>query len=178
MSAAVRALRRLPAEQWLLRATMVLGLALGAAAPAVDGHAPGTGYLSVAVALALVAAAAPGSHAGALAMIWVLLGWLLHERTGLGAGVLIAAVGLVAAHVAASLTTYVPPRGAPDGALVRLWLRRGVLVLIPALACWVVVRLPGAGGEQLWAAGALVVVAAGVGVSLVMGGRGRTDETR
>lgn len=175
MNAAVRAVRQLSAAQWLLRAAMVIGLLLGAAAPAVDGHAPGTGYLLVAAALALVAAAAPGSHAGAVAMIWILVGWLLHEGGGLGAGVLLAAVGLVAAHVAANLTTYVPPRGAPDGALVRLWLWRGLLVLIPAVACWAVVRLVGAGGEQLWVAGALVVVVAGVGVSLVMGGRERPD---
>lgn len=178
MNAAVRAVRRLSAAQWLLRAVMVAGLLLGAAGPAVDGHAPGAGYLLLAAALALVAAAAPGSHAGAPAMIWVLLGWLLHEPTGLGAGVLLAAVGLVAAHIAANLTSYVPPLGGPDGALVRVWLWRGLLVLIPAVACWAVVRLVGAGGEQLWVAGALVVVVAGIGVSLVMGGRERSDGAR
>lgn len=173
MNALARSLRQLPAAQWLLRGAVVAGLLLGAAAPAVDGHAPGAGYLVVAAILAVVAALAPGSHAGALATIWVLVGWLAHERTGLGPAVLLAAVGLVIAHVAAALAAYVPARGAPDGGLVRLWLRRVPLVLVPSVVVWLVVRLVGGGGEQLWAAGALVVVAAAVGVSRLMGGRER-----
>lgn len=168
MSRLVAVLRRWPAGQWALRAGVVAGLLLATVAPAVDGRSPGAPTVVVCAVVALLAGVLPETHTVAAATLLVLVSWLVHDRDGLGAGVLLGAAGLVLAHVAAALAAYVPPRGAPDRGLVLLWLRRGILVLVPAAIAFALVRWVGDGGEELWVAGGIVVVLAAFGTALVM----------
>lgn len=54
--------------------------------------------------------------------------------------VLVVAVLLLGAHLAATLASYGPARLALDPRLVRLWLGRGLMALVPVPATWLAVR--------------------------------------
>ena len=75
--------------------------------------------------------------------------------------VLVVGVLLLAAHLAATLASYGPATLALDGRLVRLWVGRGLLALVPLPVAWFAVRgldtsfaPPG-----LWLATGVVIVA-------------------
>jgi hypothetical protein len=54
--------------------------------------------------------------------------------------VLVVAVLLLAAHLIATVLSYGPPTLAVDPRLVRLWLARGALALVPVPVTWLAVR--------------------------------------
>jgi hypothetical protein len=154
----------------MLRTLIAAGLALALLAPRLDGHAPDWRLVAVGAALALAAAIEPDRPAGTLACCWVLVTWVVTDRDIVGAGALVAAVGLVGAHVAATLTSYGPDRMTPDRLLVLRWIRRAGLVLVPsALVVLSYSLLPvpgGSAGSWLWAAGAVLVAGLAAAVSL------------
>lgn len=163
-------LQRLPRAQWALRAAVVAGIVLALLAPGVDGGLPPGFLLGIGVVLALGAAITPNRDAATVACCWVLLVWVVTDRD-IGPGAVVAAAGLVVAHVAATLAAYGPARMTPDRRLLLLWLRRAVIVLVPsALVAPVASLLAGRGGlagSWLWVAGALLVAGLAVGVSVL-----------
>ena len=97
--------------------------------------------------------------------------WVRTARGAIGAGAFVAAVGLVLAHIAAGLAAYGPVGMTPDRRLVLLWMRRGVIVLVPsalvALVASVFSAPAGSAGAWLWVAGALLVAGLAACVSVL-----------
>lgn len=99
---------------------------------------PHTAVLVLVVVGALRWAVLPEDSVGVVVLALVGGWWAVHGVTD--ARVLVVAVLLVAAHVAATLASYGPPAMAVDGPTVRVWVRRGTLVLLAAPVAWLAVR--------------------------------------
>jgi hypothetical protein len=128
----------------------------------------------VEVLLALHYAARHTSGLAVSAFGLVLVWWGLAFRDGLHAWAIASAALLVAAHVAGLLASYGPGGLGVDAATARLWLRRGLLVLLASpvvfvVAVWLRGRpdVPG-----VWAAGLLAALVAMVVASLALAGAG------
>lgn len=78
--------------------------------------------------------------------------------------VLVVAVVLLAAHLAATVASYGPATLAVDRRLVRLWLRRGALALVPVPVAWLAVR----GLDAAYAPPGLWLVTGAVAAALLL----------
>ena len=158
----IRALRRWTPGQWALRATMVAGVLVALLSTGLVGVWPAWWLVLLVSGLAVGYALLPEASIGTVAMAMVLFWWGLAFRDGLHAQALVAAAGLLAAHLAGLLAEYGPDRMHVDPATVRLWVRRGASVLLLSPAVYLVavaVRdLPEPPG--LWVAGLAVALAA------------------
>jgi hypothetical protein len=85
----------------------------------------------------------PDDLVGALVLVLVGGWWAVHGTTD--ARLLAVGVLLLAAHVAATLASYGPGTLDPGRVLVRLWVRRGLLALVPLVVAFGAVRLLDAG---------------------------------
>jgi len=156
-------IRRWTPGQWGLRALIVVGV-LGALLATVPAGATPAPWLVVLVVLvALIFAVFPDSAAGAGAMVLVVAWWGVGLRDGLHPAALLAAAGLLVAHVAATVADLGPGTLPLDRAVLTRWSRRALLVLLAAPLAWGVATLvrdqPAPAG--LWLAG---LVAALVGL--------------
>lgn len=155
--------------QWGLRVVMVAGplVALFARTPSL-GAPPAWG-----VGLVLVLGAGwtllPESVIGAVTLLAVGFAWASSDTTGVSAGVLVAAAGMLAAHLAALVASYGPPRLPVDPGTIRLWSLRGVALFGAAVGVWLVARAVAELPEKptIWVMGlvvalSVVVVAAAV----------------
>jgi hypothetical protein len=100
----------------------------------------------------------PDHALGVVSLVLVAGWWAAHGV--LDWRVPVVAVLLLAAHVAATVAAYGPPTMVVDRRLVRLWVRRGLLALVPVPVAWVAVRGldPALAPSWLWlATGALTV---------------------
>jgi hypothetical protein len=160
--------RSLTAGQWVLRVVMVAGplLALFARTPSL-GAPPAWGVLIVLV-LGVGWTLLPESVVGAVALLAVGFSWASSDTTEVSVWVLVAASGLLAAHLAALVASYGPPRLPVDPGVTRLWALRGAGLSGTAAAVWLVARavadLPDS--PTIWILGlvvalSVVVVAAG-----------------
>ena len=131
----------MPRSQLALRAIVFLGPVVALLATGPAGHwAPW--WLVVPVAgLAAASAAGPDSPVTAGAGLVVIVWWSVSLGDGVPASVLVAAVALVAGHLAALLASYGPPAMPLDRATVLLWVRRGALVLLAVPGAWAAARL-------------------------------------
>lgn len=154
--------------QWALRLIVLGGVAVALVALGRPGHPLPAGLLLIGLALALVFALRPESSAGLLALGYVLVVAAIRERHRVDVSALAVVVGLLAAHVAATLASYTPARATPDRATVLLWARRAVLVLVPAVVAWAAVAVVGDAGRVVWVLGAALVVAAAVAVTALL----------
>jgi len=151
-------------SQILLRAVVFLGPVVAVLATGPAGNWPPWWIAGTVVAVAAAASYDPdapyGSGAGLLVLGW----WAIALEDGLPASILVAALGLVAAHVAALLAAYGPATMPLDGATLRLWAGRGVLVLVTAPAAWALAILLRGEPEQpgIWLLGAAAAVVATV----------------
>lgn len=147
--------------QWAVR-MVALGcpvLALLCTGPA--GVWPRPWLVGLVAVLSAAYARQPETGVGTAALGAVLVWWGLAFRDGLHAWALASAVLLVAAHVAGLMASYGPAGLGVDPGTVRLWVRRGALVLLVSpLVLGAAVLLRG----RPDAAGAWVV---GLGVALV-----------
>lgn len=107
----------------------------------------------------------PDHAAGAAALLVVAGWWAVHDV--LDWRVLVVGVLLVAAHLIATVLALGPASLAVDARVARLWLRRGLLALVPMPVAWVSVRGLDAALAPSWlwmtaavATGALLVVTA------------------
>ncbi|HEU4811957.1 MAG TPA: hypothetical protein VFT00_07430 [Nocardioides sp.] len=154
--------------QWALRVTMVLGVLVALASTTLVGVVPDWWLVLVVTGLALGFASSPESHAGAVAMAFVVVWWGVSLRDGLHPEALLAAAGLLASHVAGLLAAYGPDELSVDAATVRRWVFRGLASFLLAPAVWLVAVLlrdrPEAPG--VWVAGLTVALIATVAASM------------
>lgn len=101
----------------------------------------------------------PDHLAGTVALVAVAGWWAL--RAEVDGRVLVVAVLLLASHVVATLLSYGPPALPVDRRLSVLWLRRGLLALVPLPVAWSAVRGLDAdlAPPWLWPVAALVTTA-------------------
>ncbi|WP_395656064.1 hypothetical protein [Nocardioides sp.] len=168
----------MPRSQLLLRGVVLLGPVVALLATGPAGHWPPWWLLVPVVAGAGVAAAAPDSAAPAGVGLGVLAWWTVALGDGVPAAVLVAAPALLAAHLAALLASYGPAAMPLDAATLRLWGRRGALVLLTVPAAFVAVRLLDGEPEQpgIWVLGvAAACVATVVATALIDVRTGEVD---
>lgn len=163
-------IRRWTRGQWVLRSLIVGGVmgALFATVPAGALPAPWLTFLVLAVSL--IWAVFPDSAAGTGALLLVVIWWGVSLRDGLHPAALLAATGMLLAHVCAVLADLGPGTLPVARALVGRWLRRGLAVWLAAPVAWgaaVLVRdQPAPAGVWLTGLGVALVALAGANLLL------------
>ena len=125
---------------WVLRAVVVAAVLLAQLAGIPEGYRPPVVLVVLVVAGVLSAAFRPEHLALSITLALVLGWWALHLRSEMPVAALVAAAGLITAHVAATLLAYGPPTLPIDLQLAVLWATRGAMTWTAALAVWVVAR--------------------------------------
>lgn len=160
-------------SQQALRALVLLGPLVGMLATGPAGSWPAWWVLVPQLGLAVAAAVAPDSSFPAAAILLAMTWWTVTLRDGLHPMVLVAAPALLLTHLAAMLASYGPGAMPLDGPTLRLWARRGALVLVTVPAVWGAARLLRGEPEQpgIWMIGVAAACAATVvaGVALTAG---------
>lgn len=151
-------------SQLLLRAVVFLGPVLAVLATGPAGNWPPWWIAGIVVLIAAAAAYDPDAPYGTGAGLVVLGWWAIALGDGLPASILVAALGLVAAHVAALLASYGPATMPVDAATLRLWGGRCAAVLITVPAAWALALLLRGEPEQpgIWLLGAATAFVATV----------------
>lgn len=157
-------------SQLVLRTVVLLGPVVAVLATGPAGNWPPWWVVVAVVATAAGAARQPDGPFLASAGLAVLAWWAFAVGEAVPAAVLVAAVALVAAHVAGLLAAYGPETMPLDPATVRLWVRRGALVLLPVPVAW---GLAGAVRDQpeqpgIWLAGVAAACVATLVASAVL----------
>lgn len=154
--------RRWSPGQWALRAVTALAPALAALTTGLAGTWPAWWLVLALLAGGTLSAALPETVVGTVVLLTVACWWGIGLRDGLSWWSLPAAALLVSAHVSAVLISYGPGELRCTPALVRLWVRRGLLVLLSAPGVLVLALLmreatppPG-----VWVSGAVAAFAA------------------
>jgi hypothetical protein len=130
-----------PLSQAVARLLMLLGpICAVVAAAAADIPPPGW-VVALVLGLAVAWVFVPESLFGTLCLAAVLGWWGVADLEGLPGEALIAALGLLVAHLAALVVSYGPAEMNVDPATARLWLRRGSLVLTAAPGVWILAVL-------------------------------------
>ncbi|MCW2794131.1 MAG: hypothetical protein JWO76_3229 [Nocardioides sp.] len=154
--------RGFAAGQLVLRLLVLLGPLVALLATGLVGVVPAGWLVALVAVLSVAFAAMPDSPFGTAVMLVVLAWWGISLRDGLHPEAVLAAAGLVTAHVAAVLASYGPGSMPLDRGVVRLWAARGAAVLLAAPTVWVVAALlrdqPEAPG--IWVAGLAAACAA------------------
>jgi hypothetical protein len=156
--------------QWALRVTVVAGLLVALLATGLLGVWPAWWFVvlvaGLAVAFSLMPEAPMGTVATGLVMAW----WGFAFRDGPHPQALLAAAGLLAAHLAAVLTGYGPRDIPVDPGTVRLWAVRGALVFLAAPAVFAVATLLQGQPEPvgIWVAGLAAALTTTVMAGLVL----------
>ena len=167
MTTTVRRRRLLPGlDQLALRSVVVVGaLATLGAAVAAGATAP-IWVAAALLLLALATAVVPDSSAPALLLLAQAYLWLLTPSAA-SPWVLLAALGMVLAHVAAMVAAQGPATMPVDPGAVRRWAGRAGAVALAGVPVWVlVVLLRHAPGERLvYLAGLVVLIAGAVGTA-------------
>lgn len=160
-----------PISQVLARALILLGPVVGLLA-AVGADVPPPGWVAALVlALAVGWAFMPESLLGTLCLALVVAWWGVADLVGLPAEALVAALGLLVAHVAAVVSAYGPPEIAVDAPTARLWLTRGALVFgaVPVVWVFAVVLRDQPEPPGVWIAAMVAVVVAAVVAAVAFG---------
>jgi hypothetical protein len=145
--------------QWLLRSVVLLGplVALLARWPS---DPPRLWQILVTAALAAGWAVAPESVVGAVTLLLVAFSWVTGTPGDLPSGAVLAAVAMLAAHLAALVASYGPDALPVSANVVRLWLWRGLGVALVAPLVWLaalaVREVPGSG--TVWLLGLAVAL--------------------
>jgi hypothetical protein len=150
--------------QWALRAVVLLGpmVALYARGPSLGS--PPVWLAGLVFVLACAWALVPESVAGAVVLLLAGWSWAASGEGVVPAGALVAAAGMLAAHLAALVVGYGPSRLPVAPGVVRLWARRGALVFVPAVVVWILAR----GVRELPDSSTVWVVGLAVAVSVVV----------
>jgi len=146
--------------QWAARSIVVAGslLALFARTPSLG--APRPWIVAMVVALAVGWALFPESVVGAVTLLAVGFSWASSDVTEVPVAALAAALGMLAAHLAATVVSYGPARLPVDPGVTRLWAQRGAAVFGAAVLVWALARtvaeLPDSG--SVWVLGLVVTL--------------------
>ena len=113
-----------------LRLVVLLGPVLALLGTGLSGPSPRGWLIALTVALALGFAAMPESALGTSVLCLVVVWWglALDDVSGVPVEAAGAAVALLAAHVSALVMSYGPTGLPMNGAVLRTWLRRGLLL--------------------------------------------------
>lgn len=162
-------IRRWTPGQWVLRALVLVASQVAIWLTAALGVHPRPFLVVLVVGLAVYAAISPEAAGGTALMLVVVAWWGLALREGLHPAAIGAAAALLVTHLCLVLAAYGPGTLPVSRPLVLLWVRRGLLVLVPVpLVYLVAVAVEGEPAPSgLWAAGVLAAVAAGVGTSVL-----------
>jgi hypothetical protein len=160
--------------QWALRLVIVLGMMLALVARWPSLGAPPVWLVAAVLVLAVAWALIPESVIGVVALVVVGLSWSAGPDGSLPAGALVAALGILVAHLAALVVSYGPAALPVAPGVVLLWAVRGLALYSTALVVWVLARgvreLPES--STVWVLGvavaASVVVVAAVATQAVM----------
>jgi len=153
-----------PLSQLVARLLMLLGPLVGLVAAAAAGVPPPGWVTALVVVLAVGWVFMPESLLGTMCLAMVLAWWGVADLSGLPAEALVAALGLLVAHVAAVVTAYGPPEMAIDTPTLRLWLTRGAAVFVAAPVVWMLAVLLHDQPEPpgVWIAAMVAVVVAAI----------------
>jgi len=122
-------------DQLTLRTLVVLGAAAAVVAAQAAGARVGPWQQGIVFGLAVITAIRPESVAGIGLLAGVAYVWALAPDT-LSPLVLVAASGMIVAHVSALVAAQGPARMSVDGAQVRRWAARALLLWLVAVAVW------------------------------------------
>ena len=163
-------IRRWTLGEWALRAVAALAPVLALLCTGPAGAWPRPWLLVLEQLMSVAYAFRPTSGAGIGALGLVLVWWGLAFRDGLHAWAIASAALLVAAHLAGLLASDGPDRLQVDAATVRLWLRRGLLVLLasPVVFAVAVSLRGGPDVPGVWIAGLAAALVAMVVASLAI----------
>jgi hypothetical protein len=147
----------------ICRAICTLGLLVAGASAG-----PSTRVLLLFALLAVAAGWWAGSELPMVAGLAALVLWMVWGPSVMSPWVLLAAGGLVVAHLAAHLTSLGPPDLTPDRASLRRWTKRGALMVAFAALVWAVLG-QAAGWQPSWAwLAGLATVATTLALALVL----------
>ena len=157
----LRFLRATPSV-WIASLVLLLGPQLALWSTALAGNAPRPIWTLAVLGLSLMHALLPDSLAGTAALAIPVAWWGWGLTDGMHPAILLAGLGLVAAHVAGLLLAAGPETMRLDGAVVRRWLLRGSALFVTVPVLWVAgeyaTRLPQTG--VVWAAALVVLLVA------------------
>jgi hypothetical protein len=159
---------------WVLRAVGVLGLMLALLAGVPEGYTPSVVLAVVVLLGGVLSAFRPDHLAVSVTLCIVVLWWGLQVRTEVPLGCVVAAAGLVVAHVAGTLLAYGPPFMPIPSDLVALWAWRGFLVWLAAPVVWLVARVYADHDvpTSYWLAGLATALVGAVVAAVVVPARG------
>lgn len=158
--------------QLVLRATIVTGVMVALLATGLRGVWPAWWFALLVGGLAVAYSLLPEAPMGTVATGLVLAWWGFAFRDGPHPQALLAAAGLLAAHVGAVLAAYGPRELPLDPRTVRRWVVRGALVFLAAPAVYAVARLLRGQPEPvgIWVAGLTAALVTTVVAGLVLTG--------
>jgi hypothetical protein len=159
---------------WVVRAVGLLGLMVGLLAGVPEGYTPPAAVVGVVLLGGVLGAFRPDHLGVSMTMGVVLVWWAIRLHTQVPTGTLVAAAGLVTAHVAGTLLSY-GPRFMPIPADVAvLWAVRGLLVWLAAPLVWLVARVYAdhATPTAYWLAGLAMALVGAVVAAVVVPARG------
>jgi len=149
-------------DQLALRGGVLLGALAVLAAAHRTGDAPGAWPTALLLGLALLAACRPDSTSGLAFLLAALLVWARTPDSG-GPWTLLAAAGMVLAHVSLLVAAHGPATLPVDRRQLHTWSVRGSLVWLAAAGVWALARvLPQLPDDRLALAAGLLVVAGAV----------------
>jgi hypothetical protein len=122
-------------DQLALRTLVLVGVAAAIVAAQAAGARPGPWEQGVVLGLTSITAVRPESIAGVGMLAGAAYIWALAPET-LSPLVLVAAAGMILAHVSALVAAQGPARMGVDGVQVRRWAARGLLLWLAAAAVW------------------------------------------
>ncbi len=161
-------------DQLVVRSMVVIGGLATVVAAQAAGARPAYWLQVLMTALAVLTALRPESLTGFLLLTGAAYTWGLAPET-LSPVVLMAAAGMVLAHVSALLAAQGPARMRVDGAQVRRWAGRAVVLWLAAAVVWgaavVAADLPQA--RVAYGLGLVVVVVVAIAATRAVGSRSR-----
>jgi hypothetical protein len=163
----------MPTSQIVLRALVLLGPVVALLATGPAGHWPPWWIVLGVVAMSAGFAARPDSPLGAAVSLAVLVWWTISLSDTVQPEVMLAAAGLVVAHLAALVASYGPNALPVTAATLRRWALRGVLVLATVPATWGAAVLLRGEPEQpgIWIVGVISTLAVTVAATVALGDR-------
>ncbi|MGI8645491.1 MAG: hypothetical protein ACR2JD_04120 [Nocardioides sp.] len=155
--------------QWALRLLVAPMPALAVLCTIGAGEAAPVWFVALVLALGVGFAVFPESAVGVVVTVLVLAWWGVGLRDGLDPWALAAAAALLIAHVAALIAAYGPKHMGLDPAVVRLWVLRGLAVVLVTPALYAVATWLRDAPEPpgMWVIGLLAAFAATMATSFV-----------
>jgi hypothetical protein len=161
--------------QWVLRGTVVAGILIALLATGLRGEWPSWWLVVLVLGLAVGFALLPEAPIGTTVTALVLAWWGIAFRGGPHPEALLAAAGLLTAHLAALVAGYGPGDLPVDAVTVRRWAFRGALLFLAAPAVYAVAALLRDQPEPpgIWVAGVVAALVTAVVAGIVLSRTGQ-----